>query len=248
MISIKEDSKHNSSTIIYSKDAFTVNCKTSIMIANRQMKEEINMSFVGMFRTREGIFCFADNRSSKNNDVDYERPSITKMFENEFMVLITYGYNRILNLNSEDEPIEWTLSEIICKKNYNIDEFVDEFGKVLEKHRDTKRFNFIMLNKSNFRIMTLHFENLNYMIDISDTEYFYASPDWLKPLFENSFIANWNSNIKLNNIKNYFTNKIIPILEVLEDKNIYSHVSKTFDIVEVGLNEMKKYTLGKIDE
>lgn len=47
MISIKEDNKHNNSTIIYSKDAFTANYKTSIMAANRQMKEEINMSFAG---------------------------------------------------------------------------------------------------------------------------------------------------------------------------------------------------------
>lgn len=248
MISIKEDNKHNNSTIIYSKDAFTVNYKTSIMVANRQTKEEINMSFVGMFRTREGVFCFADNRSSKNNDVDFERPFITKMFENESIILITYGYNKILNLNSEDEPIEWTLNEIICKKNRNINEFVNEFGKVLEEHKDTKRFNFIILNKSNFRIMILHFENFSYMIDISDIEYFYASPDWLKPLFENSFIAHWNSNVKLNDIKNYFTNKIIPILEVLEDKGVYSHVSKTFDVVEHRLNETKKYTLGKIDE
>lgn len=116
---------------------------------------------------------------------------------------------------------------------------------MLEEHKDTKRFNFIILNKSNFRIMTLHFENFSYMIDISDTEYFYASPDWLKPLFESSFIAHWNSNVKLNDIKNYFTNKIIQILEVLEDKGVYSHMSKTFDVVEHRLNETKKYALVK---
>ena len=211
-------------------------------------KEKSCMSFAGIFKMADGVFCFADKRSTRNNGADLDRPFVKKLFDNEKITVVTYGLNEIVNFDDDNEPIEWCLNNIVENENSNLNEFIDKFSNYLKEHKDTRKFNFMVLCKNNFRIVEINFEKYNHYINYADINYDFASHDWLKPLFNNSFLSRYSDNTTINELKNYLKNDLIPVLMLLENKNIYSYISTNFDIVEYTLQGTKKYTLDKIDE
>lgn len=83
------------------------------------------MSFAGIYKWKDGLFCFADEKSARNNKLDNEHPIVQKIFENEYVILTAGGANEF-NLYGKHKPIE-EISKLIEVENYSLKYFILNF-------------------------------------------------------------------------------------------------------------------------
>ena len=177
--------------------------KTQNDIINAR-NEADNMSFVGIIKCKEGFYAFADERSTRYGRVDSIRPFVKKIFSNDSLILVTSGNNEIFDFG-DVTPLEQILNRLIEQENNNLHDFVSKFKKTLDDKGDTRRFDFIALEKDKINLSAFHFENCQYYLENYSSNYEYRGATWILPLFKNSFFDNYNADeISLDDIKKLF--------------------------------------------
>lgn len=229
------DGGTKSSSIYVSNNYFTNSNKSSNMKKNTD--GDMNMSFEGMFACDDGVICFADNRNTRNNEIDTVRPFIKKIFNNDKIVVANYGLNEIFNFEYATEPIEGRLTRIVEKDNSDVKQFIDKFSSYLKECKDNRTFKFFILNKAVDKMSEIWFENYEMKVVKASSNSLYCAPTWLIDLFNEYLIKNNTRVVEMQDIINYLKDSIIPVLLTMEKAGLYSRISSTFDIVKVGIDK-----------
>lgn len=166
-------------------------CGSGIM--NSQSESEKNyMSFVIMAANNNGMACAADSRSTLGNDwfPQVENDETTKAFKNDYMLIATYGPNKV---NEIDNKIEDVINQILpnCTTPF---EFSEEFRK---RVYDNKKYEFL-----------IGWENNVYEFHVSKgyVEYYFKGKDF------------FSINSKFLSSKLSIDFNLLDTVDVLEDK------------------------------
>lgn len=231
-----------------SKDFYSIPSKfiPSFIEKNQNVKYniiEVNnaVSFAGIYKCKDGLFCFADERSTRNNKLDNEHPIVQKIFENEYVILTAVGANEV-NLYGKHQPIEEEISKLIEVENCSLKYFILNFQQYLEEVQARENISFIAYSKADNTINAFHFENCKYIFEGEDFGY-RSGVEWAKSIFKNTFEVNYScETTTIKDFEEYFKNKLIPLIKFMEEKGMYSSVSPSFKIIEyVNGKSIQKY-------
>lgn len=204
---------------------------------------EVNnaVSFAGIYKCKDGLFCFADERSTRNNKFDNEHPIVQKIFENEYVILTTVGANEV-NLYGKHKPIEDEISKLIEVENCSLKYFILNFQQYLEEVQARKNISFVAYSKADNTINAFHFENCKYVFEGEDFGY-RSGVEWAKSIFKDTFVVDYScETTTIKDFEEYFKNKLIPLIKFMEEKGMYSSVSPSFKIIEyVNGKSIQKY-------
>lgn len=146
----------NYSKNLEKKENLSNSCGSSI-INSLNESEEKYMSFVIMVANKKGMACAADSRSTLGNDwfPQVENDETTKVFKNDYMLIATYGPNKV---NEIDNKIEDVINQILpnCTTPF---EFSEEFRK---RVYDNKKYEFLIGWENNIYEFQVYEDHVEY--------------------------------------------------------------------------------------
>lgn len=105
-----------------------------------------DMSIVGIFKCSDGVLGFGDTKGTVNRkEYDKERGIIKKVFQNDYLILITYGNNKV-----GDEKLEDILERIVVEENNEVGKTATHLQEYIEK-RSLLNYNFAIYSKEENR-------------------------------------------------------------------------------------------------
>ena len=105
-----------------------------------------DMSVVGIFKCSDGVLGFGDTKGTVNRkEYDKERGIIKKVFQNDYLILITYGNNKV-----GDEKLEDILERIVVEENNEVGKTATHLQEYIEK-RSLLNYNFAIYSKEENR-------------------------------------------------------------------------------------------------
>lgn len=204
-----------------------------------------SMSFVGFVKCSNGILAFGDTKGTIDDfSCDTRERNIKKVFQNDSIMLVTYGNNEVryasddvefLYLVSEYKRdkyvlqtvyLENILEDFIVKQKMDLFSFELSFQKLLFKAHEENTYNFIAYNK---KTNTFHEFKINTKEVIYNSDFCYErGSTYYVNCMEELYRNNNFSKITVNEAKRLFNKTFTKLVKLLDKTPFYNPVGLPF--------------------
>lgn len=186
-----------------------------------------NMSFVGFIRCIDGILAFGDTKGTRDKfqPESEARGKIKKVFQNEHLILVTFGNNEI---GFEQKPIEIIIEDLILKKQLDAFSFIKIFTDILTQKNDQREFNFLVYNKKTDSFHELFFKESNSKYNAITKNYISRGVLFYQNTFEELNMTQYFIKQSLKECKEHFNYIYSKLIKQLDETGFYNAVGLPF--------------------